>query len=95
VGFKGRVTGGNGFRPLQSPNAEVRLTGQWREAPANEDIPTETQQLTRFRRRFGECSEVSRGSHHKERHTSDRSLSTSEFSVGAIRRVGLHATVWP
>jgi len=43
----------------------------------------------------GECSEVSRGSHDVERHTSDHSLSTSEFSFGAIGRVGLHATLRP
>ena len=68
------------IRPGQDGPFNLRLTGQWREAPVNEDIPTETQQLVRFRRRAGECSEVSRGRHDAKRHTSGRSLSSSEAS---------------
>ena len=74
-----------------SPNSHDSLTGLLREEPVNDDIPTETQQLVRCRRRSGECSEISRGSHDAKRHTSGRSLSTSEFLFGAIGRVGLHA----
>ena len=65
---------------MVSPHSHYNLTGQPREAPGNKDIPTETQQLNRFRRRDGECSEISRDSHDRKRHPSDRSLSTSEFS---------------
>jgi hypothetical protein len=77
--------------PCSPPNPQVRLTDQWREGPVNDNIPTETQQLDRFRRRSDECLEISRGSHDAKRRTSDRSLSTSECSFGAIGRVGLHA----
>jgi hypothetical protein len=75
---------------LVSPHSHYNLTGQRREEPVNEDIPTETQQINRFRRRDGECSEISRVSHDRKRHASARSLSTSEFLFGAIWRVGLH-----
>ena len=73
-----------------SPHSDDNLTGQRREAPDNKDIPTETQQLDRFRRRWSECSEISRVIHDEKRHASARSLSTSEFLFGAIWRVGLH-----
>ncbi len=67
-------------------------TGQRSEEPVNEDNPTETQQLVRFRRRAGECSEVSRGRHDAKRHTSGRSRSSSEASNG-FRCVGLNQVV--
>ena len=89
------MTDRNGMGPLVSPNSHDSLTGHRREEPVNEDIPTETQQLVRFRRRDGECSEISHDSHSRNRNRFGRSLSTSEFLFGAIWRVGLHATLRP
>ncbi len=45
-----------------------------------------------MRRRAGECSEVSRGSHDAKGHTSGRSLSTGEAS-NRFRCVGLNEVV--
>lgn len=66
------------------PNPRARPTSQRREALVNEDIPTKTLHLVRFRCRGSVCAGVRRGKHDTKRHTSGRALSTSEWLAQAL-----------